>query len=119
MRILTPSPLKMAADPAGISARTIHVYKERRARSLESWQSCFVQRSCLGSWVELGKRLFDAVLKDVHLPARRRQLYSKRCATETSAASSPGRWALRGSGIHSWLKTSTGGFEFALARFSS
>jgi peptidoglycan/xylan/chitin deacetylase (PgdA/CDA1 family) len=35
-----------------------------RARSLESLQSCFVQMPRLGSWVELGKRLFDAVLED-------------------------------------------------------
>jgi len=35
-----------------------------RARSLESLHSCFVQMPRLGSWVELGKRLFDAVLKD-------------------------------------------------------
>lgn len=35
-----------------------------RARSLESLQSCFVQMPRLGSWVELGKRLFDQVLRD-------------------------------------------------------
>jgi len=35
-----------------------------RARSLESWQSFFVRMPCLGSWVELGKRFFDAMLKD-------------------------------------------------------
>lgn len=35
-----------------------------RARSLESLQSCFVQMPRLGSWVELAKRLFDAVLED-------------------------------------------------------
>ena len=34
-----------------------------RARSLESLQSCFVQMPRLGSWVELAKRLFDAVLE--------------------------------------------------------
>lgn len=35
-----------------------------RARSVESLQSCFVQMPRLGSWVELGKRLFDEVLED-------------------------------------------------------
>jgi peptidoglycan/xylan/chitin deacetylase (PgdA/CDA1 family) len=35
-----------------------------RARSLESLQSFFVQMPRLGSWVELAKRLFDAVLED-------------------------------------------------------
>jgi len=35
-----------------------------RARTLESWRSCFVQMPCLANWVELGKRLFDVVLKD-------------------------------------------------------
>jgi peptidoglycan-N-acetylglucosamine deacetylase len=35
-----------------------------RARSLESLHSCFLQIPRLGGWVELGKRLFDAVLKD-------------------------------------------------------
>jgi len=35
-----------------------------RARSLESLQSCFVQMPRLGSWVELGKRFFDAVLEN-------------------------------------------------------
>jgi peptidoglycan/xylan/chitin deacetylase (PgdA/CDA1 family) len=34
-----------------------------RARSLESLQSCLVQMPRLGSWLELGKRLFDAVLE--------------------------------------------------------
>jgi peptidoglycan-N-acetylglucosamine deacetylase len=35
-----------------------------RARSLEGLRSCFVEMPRLGSWVELGKSLFDAVLKD-------------------------------------------------------
>lgn len=35
-----------------------------RARSFESLQSCFVQMPRLASWVELGQRLFDAVLED-------------------------------------------------------
>lgn len=35
-----------------------------RARSLEGLQSFFVQMPRLGNWVELGKRLFDAVLED-------------------------------------------------------
>jgi peptidoglycan/xylan/chitin deacetylase (PgdA/CDA1 family) len=35
-----------------------------RARSLESLQSCVVQMPRLGSWLELGKRLFDAVLEN-------------------------------------------------------
>jgi peptidoglycan/xylan/chitin deacetylase (PgdA/CDA1 family) len=35
-----------------------------RAHSLESLRSCFVQMPRLGSWVELGKELFDAVLKE-------------------------------------------------------
>jgi peptidoglycan-N-acetylglucosamine deacetylase len=35
-----------------------------RARSVESLQSFLVQMPHLGNWVELGKRLFDAVLKD-------------------------------------------------------
>lgn len=34
-----------------------------RARSLETWRSCLVQMPRLGSWLELGKRLFDAVLE--------------------------------------------------------
>jgi peptidoglycan/xylan/chitin deacetylase (PgdA/CDA1 family) len=35
-----------------------------RAQSCESLRSYFVQMRHLGSWVELGKSLFDAVLKD-------------------------------------------------------
>jgi peptidoglycan/xylan/chitin deacetylase (PgdA/CDA1 family) len=35
-----------------------------RARTLESWQSCFAQMPRLGSWVELGKKLFDVVLQE-------------------------------------------------------
>ena len=35
-----------------------------RTRTLESWQSCFSHMPCFGSWVELGKRLFDVVLKE-------------------------------------------------------
>ena len=35
-----------------------------RARSLKSLQSCLVQMPRLGSWIELGKKLFDAVLED-------------------------------------------------------
>jgi len=35
-----------------------------RARSLESFQSLLFQMPRLGNWVELGKRLFDAVLED-------------------------------------------------------
>jgi peptidoglycan/xylan/chitin deacetylase (PgdA/CDA1 family) len=35
-----------------------------RARSLESLQSCLVQMPRLGNWLELGKRLFDAVLEN-------------------------------------------------------
>jgi peptidoglycan/xylan/chitin deacetylase (PgdA/CDA1 family) len=35
-----------------------------RGRSLEGLQSFFVQMPRLGNWVELGKRLFDAVLED-------------------------------------------------------
>ncbi len=33
------------------------------AQRLESWQTCLVQMPRLGSWLELGKRLFDAVLE--------------------------------------------------------
>jgi peptidoglycan/xylan/chitin deacetylase (PgdA/CDA1 family) len=35
-----------------------------RSQSLESLRSCVVQMPRLGSWLELGKRLFDAVLQD-------------------------------------------------------
>jgi hypothetical protein len=35
-----------------------------RARSFESLQSCLVQMSRLGSWLELGKKLFDTVLEN-------------------------------------------------------
>jgi peptidoglycan/xylan/chitin deacetylase (PgdA/CDA1 family) len=35
-----------------------------RARRLESWQVCLAQSAHLGNWLELGKRLFDAVLKN-------------------------------------------------------
>jgi len=35
-----------------------------RARSLETLQSCLLQMPRLGSWIELGKRLFDAVLQN-------------------------------------------------------
>jgi peptidoglycan/xylan/chitin deacetylase (PgdA/CDA1 family) len=35
-----------------------------RAQSLKSLQSCVVQMPRLGSWLELGKRLFDAVLEN-------------------------------------------------------
>lgn len=35
-----------------------------RAHSLESLQSCLVQMSRLGRWVDLGKRLFDVALKN-------------------------------------------------------
>ena len=45
-------------------ARFTYIKNAARARTLESWQTCFVQMPCLGSWVELGKRLFDVVLKD-------------------------------------------------------
>jgi peptidoglycan/xylan/chitin deacetylase (PgdA/CDA1 family) len=34
------------------------------ARSLESLQSCFVHMPRLGSWLDLGKRLFDSVLEN-------------------------------------------------------
>jgi peptidoglycan/xylan/chitin deacetylase (PgdA/CDA1 family) len=34
-----------------------------RARRLESLQTCLLQMPRLGSWLELGKRLFDAVLE--------------------------------------------------------
>jgi hypothetical protein len=33
------------------------------ARRLETWQTCLAQMPRLGSWLELGKRLFDAVLE--------------------------------------------------------
>jgi peptidoglycan/xylan/chitin deacetylase (PgdA/CDA1 family) len=35
-----------------------------RSRKLEGLQVCLVQRSLLGNWLELGKRLFDAVLEN-------------------------------------------------------
>lgn len=35
-----------------------------RARSLESLHSCLREVRCLGSWLELGKRLFDSVLEN-------------------------------------------------------
>lgn len=35
-----------------------------RSRSLNSLQACLVQMPRLGSWLELGKRLFDVVLKN-------------------------------------------------------
>jgi peptidoglycan/xylan/chitin deacetylase (PgdA/CDA1 family) len=41
-----------------------YVKNALRARSLESLQSCVVQMPRLGSWLELGKRLFDAVLQN-------------------------------------------------------
>jgi len=34
------------------------------SQKLESWQTCLVQRAHLGNWLELGKGLFDAVLKN-------------------------------------------------------
>jgi hypothetical protein len=34
------------------------------SQKLESWQTCLVQSAHLGNWLELGKGLFDAVLKN-------------------------------------------------------
>jgi peptidoglycan/xylan/chitin deacetylase (PgdA/CDA1 family) len=35
-----------------------------RSRTVETWQSCLVQMIRLGSWLELGKKLFDAMLEN-------------------------------------------------------
>jgi hypothetical protein len=44
-------------------ARSTYLKNLARAHSLESLQVCFVQMPRLGSWLELGKALFDAVLE--------------------------------------------------------
>ena len=44
--------------------RFTYLKNAARARKLETWQSCLVQMPQLGSWVELGKRLFDRVLEN-------------------------------------------------------
>jgi peptidoglycan/xylan/chitin deacetylase (PgdA/CDA1 family) len=44
--------------------RFTYLKNAARARNLETWQSCLVQMPRLGSWVELGKKLFDRVLEN-------------------------------------------------------
>jgi peptidoglycan/xylan/chitin deacetylase (PgdA/CDA1 family) len=45
-------------------ARFTYLKNVARGRSLESLQSCLAQMPRLGSWLELGKKLFDVVLKN-------------------------------------------------------
>lgn len=60
----TFDPFKMATSLQVFPhARFTYLKNLARARSLESLQSCLVQMPRLGSWLELGKTLFDAVLE--------------------------------------------------------
>jgi len=61
---LTFAPFEMPTTfQAFPHAPLIYFKNVARAQSCESLQSGLAQLPCLGNWVELGKRLFDIVLK--------------------------------------------------------
>jgi peptidoglycan-N-acetylglucosamine deacetylase len=53
-----PTTLQIFPHPASTYLKNV-----ASARALESLRTCFVQMPRLGSWLELGKRLFDTVLE--------------------------------------------------------